>query len=82
MPKFRVTWSVFEVVHADVGVHDDGVKDGDRRRLAGSEIIKEARTKQEIESDLISRLKKVFPRHAPGSTYDLEREYKIEISEV
>ncbi len=81
MRTFDVIWKVEEVVNGP-GEHDDGRRDGQRTVVARGHARKEAETDEELRSTLSNLLKKTWPPMAMGPTYDLVRNYLIEINEV
>lgn len=81
MPTYDVSWSVVETVNG-AGKHDGGVKDGGHRTLAEGRVQKEAASEEAIRTELTTVLKGNFPEHVLGPTYDLERIYKIEITQA
>lgn len=79
MTTFHVKWAVKEHINGS-GKHDDGVRDGDITTVASGEVDKEAESAEAIRSDLTAALEQGFPKHALGSTYDIDRTYDIEIT--
>lgn len=81
MPFFDIEWSVTESINGP-GEHDDGVRDGDQKIVANGKVQKEADSGDSIREELTQVLRKEFPPHSLGPTYDIERTYSIEINEV
>lgn len=83
MKSFNVKWDVTEIVNGP-GRHDNGVRDGDRTIVASGEVTVPAPegSAENLRTSLTADLEDVFPRHAVGPTYDLDRIYNIEVTEV
>ena len=81
MPSYNIKWSVTEIVNGP-GQHDDGVRDGDKRHVADGEVIKEGESADALRAELTAALERGFPRVGLGPTYNLDRTYNIEITEV
>lgn len=81
MPTYNIKWRVIEQVNG-LGRHDDGVRDGDRSTIADGVVDREAESEAAIRAELTAALEKSFPPHGLGPTYDLDRWYEIEITEV
>lgn len=81
MKTFHVVWSVSELINGP-GRHDDGVRDGDVSTVASGEVTKEAESVEAIRAELTEALERGLPRHALGPTYNIERTYNIEITDV
>jgi hypothetical protein len=83
--RFQIDWEVMETINGPSGqggLHDDGVCDGDRTCAASGSIEKEGENEVALREELIAALKKVFPEHGLGPTYDIIRSYNIRIKEV
>lgn len=81
MTTFNVKWSVREMINGP-GRHDFGVRDGDVTTVADGEVVKEAESADSLRAELTAALEQGFPRHVLGPTYDIDRIYDIEITEV
>lgn len=81
MSLYEIKWRVEEVVSGP-GQHDGGVRDGDVRNIAAGDVIKEGTSEDELRSELTRALEQAYPRHAYGPTYELDRIYHIDISEI
>lgn len=83
--RFQIDWNVMETINGPSGqggLHDDGVCDGDKTCAASGSIEKEGESEAALREELTAELKKVFPEHGLGPTYDIERSYDIKIVEV
>jgi hypothetical protein len=78
MTNYEITWSVAEVISGP-GLHDNGVRDGDRRIVADGKVQKEAVSEAVLRAELVAVLENCYPRHDFGPTYDIDRIYHIEI---
>jgi len=81
MSTFHVKWSVREHISGP-GRHDDGVRDGDVSTVADGEVDKEANSADDLRAELTALLEKTFPPHGLGPTYDIDRTYNIEITQI
>ncbi len=81
MPKFQVDWHVVEVVNG-IGDLDDGKKDGEKTICARGSVEIDKTNENELRKELMLLLKQSYPEHALRSTYDLNRSYVIEVTEV
>lgn len=78
MSNYNIVWRVEEVISGP-GQHDGGVRDGDRRTVADGKVQKEAASEASLRAELTAVLEGIYPRHAYGPTYDIDRIYHIEI---
>jgi hypothetical protein len=76
---YNIKWQVEEIVSGP-GQHDGDVRDGDRRTVATGDVVKDGASEDELRSELTRMLEQVYPRHAYGPTYELDRIYHIEIN--
>lgn len=81
MSLYDIKWRVEEVVSGP-GQHDGGVMDGDRHTVAAGDVVKEGSSEEELRAELTRILEQTYPRHAYGPTYELDRIYHIDISEI
>jgi hypothetical protein len=76
--KFQVDWTVTERINGP-GQHDDGAVDGQVSVVASGFVEKEAESAEELRNALKGALKVSFPAVGYGPTYNIDREYDIEV---
>ena len=81
MPKFQVDWHVVEVVNG-TGEHDDGRKDSEKTICARGSIQVDKSSENEVRKELLPLLKQGYSEHELRATYDLNRSYVIEVTEI
>lgn len=80
MPKFHIKWHVTEYINGRD--FDRNLRHGDSIDIANGEITKEGESEEALRAELTAALEMGFPLHEMAGTYEADRVYHINITEV